>query len=376
MNIDYIFLLGREPELSLAEIRSVFWDVALMGNCAIVKSSPELLQENQNGLWGVIKIAKVDNFHMKKQEILPYFTQKIREKSISGKKIRIALDVFSPALSSLVFKAKDTLKSEWHSVRVVQHDAGRVKTATTLHEKLISQGIECMIIPNKAGDYIAAETVWVQDIDAYSKRDMDRERSMVVGMMPPKIAQIMINLATKWDKNLSIYDCFCWLGTTMIEAWHAGYRHLIASDISPEMVRTTTANTQKISALCEVFVHDARKIHEKNIHDSAVIVTEWMLGKNFTPSTIQHSLVLSERNLLTSLYTDFLSSSWDNSSIKNLVFCLPFWNIWNETIFMPDISQMNKKWLVDDICRVKKRFLQHSRPGQSVGREIVVLKRG
>ncbi len=49
---------------------------------------------------------------MKKQEILPYFTQKIREKSISGKKIRIALDAFSPALSSLVFKAKDTLKSE------------------------------------------------------------------------------------------------------------------------------------------------------------------------------------------------------------------------------------------------------------------------
>ncbi len=72
-----------------------------------------------------------------------------------------------------------------------------MKTATTLHEKLISQGLECMIIPNKTGDYIAAETVWVQDIDAYSKRDMDRERSMVVGMMPPKIAQIMINLATK-----------------------------------------------------------------------------------------------------------------------------------------------------------------------------------
>lgn len=32
---------------------------------------------------------------------------------------------------------------------------------------------------------------------------------MKVGMMPPKLAQIMINLATKGDKNLSVWDPFC-----------------------------------------------------------------------------------------------------------------------------------------------------------------------
>jgi len=53
-----------------------------------------------------------------------------------------------------------------------------------------------MIFPDKNG-FTIAETIWVQNIENYSERDMNRDRSMTVGMMPPKIAQIMINLASK-----------------------------------------------------------------------------------------------------------------------------------------------------------------------------------
>lgn len=74
-------------------------------------------------------------------------------------------------------------------------------------------------MPDKNG-FIVAETVWIQDIEGYSQRDMERERSMTVGMMPPKIAQIMINLGTKGDKNRALWDPFCGLGTTLIEALH------------------------------------------------------------------------------------------------------------------------------------------------------------
>lgn len=55
---------------------------------------------------------------------------------------------------------------------------------------------------------------------------MDRDRSMVVGMMPPKIAQIMINLATKGERSIAIWDPFCGLGTTLIEAFHSGFTDL------------------------------------------------------------------------------------------------------------------------------------------------------
>lgn len=41
-----------------------------------------------------------------------------------------------------------------------------------------------------------ARTIWIQDIEAYSERDINRDRSMVVGMMPPKLAQMMICYAS------------------------------------------------------------------------------------------------------------------------------------------------------------------------------------
>jgi len=151
------------------------------------------------------------------------------------KKTRIALDSFVPGLNNLVFKVKDALKKQGHSIRVVQHDNGRVKTATTLHEKLIERGCELMILTGDTG-YTLAQTLWVQDIDAYTRRDINRERSMSVGMMPPKLAQIMINLATRGERDLQIWDAFCGLGTTLIEAYAMGYKNLLGSDISEEMV--------------------------------------------------------------------------------------------------------------------------------------------
>jgi len=61
---------------------------------------------------------------------------------------------------------------------------------------------------------------------------------MVVGMMPPKLVQMMINISTT-PKNSAIYDPFCGLGTTLIEAANMGYTSLFGSDISKEMVQSS-----------------------------------------------------------------------------------------------------------------------------------------
>lgn len=161
-----------------------------------------------------------------------------------------------------MFKIKDTLKTQGHSIRVVQHDNGRVKTATTLHEKLIEKGCELMIIADGAG-YGIAQTLWIQDIDAYTRRDIGRERSMKVGMMPPKLAQIMINLATKGERSLQVWDAFCGLGTTLIEASHMGHMSLMGSDISADMVTATRANLLQEHPQSDIFLADARNIDAK-----------------------------------------------------------------------------------------------------------------
>jgi len=100
-----------------------------------------------------------------------------------------------------------------------------------------------------------------------------------------------------------------------------------------------------------------------------------MLGKNFTSATLNHSLALQERTHLIALYSDFLNSAWDNVHIDTIVFCLPFWNVGKDIFFMPEIQELNSNWFVNPLSKKKKRFLQHIRPGQSVGREIIILNR-
>lgn len=375
----YAFLLWREPALSLAELKSIFSSVSPVDRFAIIEGEKEEIQAYKNNLGGTIKIAEVFQEGLSKKEVLSRVVEKISTKVAENKKLRIGIDTFIPSLRSLVFKAKDALREKWFSIRVVQHEDGHIKTATTIHEKLIEQGIELIIYADRDGCSVA-ETIWIQDIESYSQRDMERDRSMTVGMMPPKIAQIMINLGTRGDKSMSIWDPFCGLGTTLIEAFHGGYNSLRGSDLAWNMAATTQKNLESQAGYSdsidfETFTMDAKNIESYKYDRPAVIITEWMLGRNFTTSTITRQSAFQERTTLTSLYSSFLDSAYQNKNIERVVFCLPFWNIWTETLFMPDMSGLSKKWSIDRQCLQGKRYLTHMRPGQCVGREIIILER-
>lgn len=90
------------------------------------------------------------------------------------------------------------------------------------------------------------KTVACQDIDDYTRRDTAKSRDMEVGMMPPKLVQMMIHLALgKKDssmKDVAIYDPFCGLGTTLIEAANMGITKVIGSDASSRMSDATEKN--------------------------------------------------------------------------------------------------------------------------------------
>ncbi len=375
----YIFLLGREPSLSLAELKSIFWSVEEMGGFAFIEAQEDDIENYKNNLWGTIKIGVILAENIKKQDIVEYALKRVEEKTQPEKKLRVGFDVFVPSLSNLVFKVKDTLKKRGHSIRVVQHDNWRVKAATTIHEKLIEQGIELMMLPDKAG-FIIAETVWIQDIEGYSQRDIERERSMTVGMMPPKIAQIMINLGTKGNKNMIIWDPFCGLGTTLIEALHSGYRSLRGSDIEPAMQKITQKNMENqpkgpTDIDIQTFILDAKNMDNYELSWPTVIVTEGMLGRHFSPNTLSQSWAVQERAKLIPLYQGFLKSAYQNPHIQRMVFCLPFWNIGRESLFMPDVWVLSPDWSLDRVCLKGKRYLTHLRPWQSVWREIVVVEK-
>jgi hypothetical protein len=130
-------------------------------------------------------------------------------------------------------------------------------------------------------------TIAAQDLAHWSFKDYERPavdpRS---GMLPPKVARIMINLGynPEQDKSQTLYDPYCGSGTILVEAIDLGL-NVIASDISSKAVADSTANVNwfkastgtKVSS--QLFVADAATIkpHQLPIIPD-LIVTEGYLG--------------------------------------------------------------------------------------------------
>ncbi len=84
---------------------------------------------------------------------------------------------------------------------------------------------------------------------------------------------------------------------------------------------------------------------------------------------------MKERSLLEGLYRDFFASTFRNPAIQSIVCCLPVWNIGRESITMPTHTMLAPDWKIDQLCQAGRRYLLHARPGQSVTREILILRR-
>ena len=102
----------------------------------------------------------------------------------------------------------------------------------------------------------------IQPIESLGERDFGRPyRDAKSGMLPPKLAMMMINLAGQ-SLGATILDPFCGSGTILMEAATIGYTNLMGSDISPKAIDDTRQNFawQGGSLPKKLFVADARKI--------------------------------------------------------------------------------------------------------------------
>ncbi len=143
-------------------------------------------------------------------------------------------------------------------------------------------------------------------MDAYSERDMGKQRDMNVGMLPPKLAQILLSLS---GSHTCVYDPFCGLGTVPIEAARSGISPIFASDISAKMVRATRENLARFSENgidARIFTLDARDVATRtDIAPDTPIVTEGWLGPIFSAATIAPSAVERADSELARLYLRF-----------------------------------------------------------------------
>lgn len=245
-------ILGRQPALGLAELESLFGADKLTpaGEAAIVSLPPEKIPFARLG--GTIKLGRIIT-------ILPLTNWKEIEKHLveatvhqashlPNGKLKIGLSAYGFNLSvrdlnASALSVKKELVKSGRSTRVVPNKDLELSSAQVLYNKLTGElGWELLLFKN-GNETILAQTVNVQDIDAYAARDQARpKRDAKVGMLPPKLAQIIINLASPKPARI-VQDPFCGTGVLLQEALlmeHEAY----GSDIDPRMVEYASANLE------------------------------------------------------------------------------------------------------------------------------------
>ena len=165
-----------------------------------------------------------------------------------------------------------------------------LNAAQVIFNKLTHDPNKELIFLQHEGVIILMRSIAMQDIASYELRDTSRPaRDAKVGLLPPKLAQIMINLALPAASNIpsAVYDPFCGMGTILQEAWLMNIK-AFGTDISERMIEATTQNMEHLkkyfsvkNELAPTFLpHDVTNpnIPEKIYHENITVVTEPFLG--------------------------------------------------------------------------------------------------
>lgn len=365
----YAFTLGREWKISLAELIAIFGQESYQSHTEtiaifqIVGYSSEQLQRKFLGIGGSIRLIEI----LGESSVSTFPTDVIEfiRASKSTTKIDFALASYGVEfrLSDIGLRIKKTLQDSGSSIRLVNQKNENINAASFKKEKLSRTGHEYSLITIGSDGYIG-RTLACQDIDSYAKRDTAKSRDMITGMMPPKLVQMMINLAISGEninnktKPVSIYDPFCGLGTTLIEAANMGINRVYGSDLSSDMARSTrsslddyikeekvwqeriikvggTPNKNFSDFQSSIIELDARDVGTAKTKlaipgipfENITIVSEGYLGEIMRPHEITLDKAKEERRKLERMYNDFFSGLSRAKFCNSIVMTFPFWNL-------------------------------------------------
>ncbi len=249
-----LLILGRQPALGLAELESLFGASAVQAigtDAALLSRAPSSVHFDRLG--GSVKLCRVLTVFdtIKWPEVQKHVEQTMpRSLASSDSKLQLGLSAyglsFKPQqLTAAGLELKKILRKGGRSVRLVPNQEAALNSAQVLHNRLTGEnGCEIVLVRDGAKT-ICAQTVAEQDIESYTLRDRSRpKRDARVGMLPPKLAQIIINLAASEQNptgNFTVLDPFCGTGVLLQEALLMGFS-AYGTDLEPRMINYTGEN--------------------------------------------------------------------------------------------------------------------------------------
>ncbi len=391
------FVLGREPLLSYAELAAVFGFADGVGEYAppLYLTDETYDDAFMNELGGVIKMGREVARAVTTEQLEPFLRSYLAAKegralfglsvyvhpnAPSAARSRIAL----PWVVTLGKRLKQALRDEGVSARYVLNESIALSSASVANNKLVGKGVEFLLFLDRDGTWRVGITSAVQPFAAWSDRDYGRPgRDDLSGMLPPKLALMMINLAGS-AKDEVLLDPFCGSGTIITEALRVGYTRLIGSDVSVKAVEDAARNVEwflkkhaDISVRPELAVRDVRSLSEHIAPGSiGAVVTEPFLGKPKRGREARVELE-AEMKMLSVLYAEALAVMYKLLKPSGrLVMIVPRFEAPGGAVRMTSFMENAKRigFKLDPVVQNAERLV-YARSEQRVAREIWRLRK-
>jgi len=351
----YLFILGRNPELSIEEILSYLEkeDIKVIkeeqiGNSLMIEVKDKLRPIIKN-LGGTIAIGEVIGNYKNEN---PYM----------GTKNKINYCIWNFSQNNSYNKISQSLKQIFRKEKLKAIEKPLTGKLELQDGKIIkiSHGIlneEYFVTNNEFGRIIEKT-----DSKALELRDMDKPERRQELAISPRLCKIIINLS-KVRKNQILLDCFCGVGSILTEALLQGIR-VIGVDNDEEAIEDAKKNLDWLNLKGYTLIkNDSRKI---KIHHANVIVAEPNLGeilrRSPNPEKANRILINYERLMRETLKN--LKSHIDSK----IVFTGPYIKLFSKKRIGCNIDNL----LENTNLKLIKRF-QEFRKDHIIGREIFVL---
>jgi tRNA G10 N-methylase Trm11 len=409
-----LMILGRQPALGLAELESLYGSDKLRpvgDEAVIVDVDPCLLAFDRLG--GSTKFCKLltelDTTDWKQIEKFLVQVSPDHSQHMPVGKMQLGLSIVGltvplKQLEATGLSVKKAVRKTGRSVRLVPNKAPELNAAQVIHNHLTGpNGWELVFI--RDGDKtLVSQTIKVQDIEAYTRRDRERpKRDTKVGMLPPKLAQIILNLASgpipeaKLQNicdipagqpipptilDQTVLDPFCGTGVVLQEALLMGY-NAYGSDLEPRMVDYTLANLDWLRGInnfesaFDVQADDATTATWDKLPRVDFVASEVYLGRPFSrlPESELLAQNISSSNLIIKKFLQNISQQLKSGT--RLALAVPAWQIRpHQFKYLPLIDSLS------DLGYNRVRFehvrdvdLLYYRADQIVARQLLVITR-
>lgn len=383
-----ITILGRQPAVGLAELESLYGASAVRPVRSDVATVDADIDFDRLG--SVVKageyLATVESTNTQKvfdyaRRTLPEFIADFPDGKIKLGVSLYGLDMPLQKQNANTLSLKKVLRDVGRSVRVVPNTDPALSSAQTYHNQLTSElGCELVFVRDNSSTLVGRIT-HVQNINEYTERDRERpRRDSRVGMLPPKLAQTIINLASgiTTPQNMSVLlDPFCGTGVVLQEAGLMGY-DVYGTDIEERMIRYTRDNLNWLIERGELTFERYYEVADATDHTWRqpidVVACEGYLGTPFASEPPEAALKdsIMTCNLIMKKFLANIRKQLSPGT--RLCVAAPSWFVCGRNHHLPCISSLSELGYARvAFAHVKDEELIYHREDQIVGRELLVL---